>query len=286
MFPMETASHLKLHLDGYGIFSPLIGVGSVYTNPLMLSSSFLEASAAAQLAPLNNERVLRYEQQEHASEQILMAGESMTNSHKYLLLECVRRGESEQALKTFEDIFRAMAQYASSLLMLRYFVTGIINTLLVCVSNDLEIPGHEVEKLLHFNSSRELHDNMTGFLNDICERMHKRNAQKAVEMKSQVVAYIQSHYKRYDISVQTVATTFGIQRQQVNEILKEDIGQAFTQYIALLRLNEFKRLLVETEETVQRLVGEIGYMDVPNFLRKFKQTEGITPSQYRYLHRI
>ena len=50
-------------------------------------------------------------------------------------------------------------------------------------------------------------------------------------------------------------------------------------------MNEFKRLLVQSDETIRELVLQIGYNDVPNFLRKFKSLEGMTPGQYRQMRK-
>ena len=51
-----------------------------------------------------------------------------------------------------------------------------------------------------------------------------------------------------------------------------------------MRLQKFKRLLTETDKTIKDCVMEIGYCDVPNFLRKFKSIEGMTPGQYRAMN--
>ena len=50
-------------------------------------------------------------------------------------------------------------------------------------------------------------------------------------------------------------------------------------------MNEFKRLLTVCDDTIQELVNRVGYSDAPNFLRKFKAMEGVTPGQYRQFHR-
>lgn len=58
----------------------------------------------------------------------------------------------------------------------------------------------------------------------------------------------------------------------------------FPQYISLLRINEVKRLLVETQQPIQEIIRSTGYLDVSNFIRRFKTLERMTPGQYRSLH--
>ena len=83
------------------------------------------------------------------------------------------------------------------------------------------------------------------------------------------------------MSIQLAADELSLRKSQIASILKEDVGQNFVQYISYLLMNEFKRMLVETDMTIQEIVAAIGYSDVSNFLRKFKSIEGITAGQDR-----
>ena len=72
---------------------------------------------------------------------------------------------------------------------------------------------------------------------------------------------------------------------KINMLLKEKLGCSFVQYVSLLRVNEVKRLLRETDDPIQSIVEGVGYIDMSSFIRKFKKMEGISPGQYRALHR-
>ena len=50
-------------------------------------------------------------------------------------------------------------------------------------------------------------------------------------------------------------------------------------------MNEVKRLLRETDESVQSIVQAVGYIDISSFIRKFRKMEGLSPRQYRQMHR-
>ena len=50
-------------------------------------------------------------------------------------------------------------------------------------------------------------------------------------------------------------------------------------------MNEVKRLLRETDESVQSIVQAVGYIDISSFIRKSRKMEGLSPSQYRQMHR-
>ena len=42
-----------------------------------------------------------------------------------------------------------------------------------------------------------------------------------------------------------------------------------------------KELLINSDMQIKDIVAQIGYIDVANFVRKFKTYEGVTPGQYR-----
>ena len=115
--------------------------------------------------------------------------------------------------------------------------------------------------------------------------VEERLSQENEQHKDELFDYILSHYKDPDLSIQVVADALNIRRVQISSLIKEETGQGFAQYISYLRMNEFKRLLSSCDDTIQNLVNRVGYSDTPNFLRKFKAMEGITPGQYRQMHK-
>lgn len=96
-----------------------------------------------------------------------------------------------------------------------------------------------------------------------------------------IFEYIGSHYADPLLSLEVACEDLKLTRAKLNQILKEEIGTSFWQYISLLRFNEVKRQLAETDLPIQDIVRSVGYQDVSNFLRKFRETEGTTAKEYR-----
>lgn len=67
-------------------------------------------------------------------------------------------------------------------------------------------------------------------------------------------------------------------------MFKEKTGQNILDYSTKLRMNEAKRLLKETDIPLKELGYQVGYYNVSSFIRRFKQTQGLTPGDYRKLH--
>ncbi|MNJ62772.1 DNA-binding transcriptional regulator AraC [compost metagenome] len=49
-------------------------------------------------------------------------------------------------------------------------------------------------------------------------------------------------------------------------------------------MEEVKRLLINTSAPLKEIIEQVGYLDAPNFIRKFKKETGVTPGQYRKLN--
>ncbi|WP_306304772.1 helix-turn-helix domain-containing protein [Paenibacillus pini] len=59
------------------------------------------------------------------------------------------------------------------------------------------------------------------------------------------------------------------------------MGLNFIQYIWQNRMEEVMHQLKTTNDPLKDIILKVGYMDTPNFIRKFKKETGYTPGQYR-----
>ena len=67
----------------------------------------------------------------------------------------------------------------------------------------------------------------------------------------------------------------------MSRFFKQETGCSFIQYITMIRMDCAKELLINSDMQIKDIVAQIGYIDVANFVRKFKTYEGVTPGQYR-----
>jgi YesN/AraC family two-component response regulator len=52
-------------------------------------------------------------------------------------------------------------------------------------------------------------------------------------------------------------------------------------YIALIRISNAKKLLLETDLTIKEIAYQVGYADEKEFMKRFKLMEEVTPKTYR-----
>lgn len=70
------------------------------------------------------------------------------------------------------------------------------------------------------------------------------------------------------------------------KLFKQTMGMPPSAYVQSIRHREARRLLRETEMSVEQIGSEIGYSDIHYFSRMFRRHEGISASEYRKLSRI
>jgi len=99
-----------------------------------------------------------------------------------------------------------------------------------------------------------------------------------------VLQYIEDHF-REDLSLSGVAEVFGLSPNYFSTLFKKKTNHNFVHYLANLRIREGKRLLLETDMTVREISAAAGYASASFFIRSFKQSEGLTPLEYRNEHK-
>lgn len=96
--------------------------------------------------------------------------------------------------------------------------------------------------------------------------------------------YINDHYDR-KLTLDEVARQNFISSHALSIAFKNFVGISFKDYLILFRLTEAKKMLISTDASVAEIAEKVGYMNVNNFIRIFKEKESLTPLQYRRQHR-
>jgi len=90
-------------------------------------------------------------------------------------------------------------------------------------------------------------------------------------------------YKNATLSLSDLATELDLHPNYLSQIINENGGQSFYDYVNTFRVNEFKSLIAQPENkkyTLMALAYECGFNSKSSFNRYFKKITGETPSQY------
>ena len=95
----------------------------------------------------------------------------------------------------------------------------------------------------------------------------------------EITDYIKVNYK--DVSLEELCEKFHFQQDYFARLLKKQTGMTFIGYVQNIRLEEAKRLLVETDMAVEDISEAVGYQNKGYFYRIFEKKFGCTPAKIR-----
>jgi AraC-like DNA-binding protein/quercetin dioxygenase-like cupin family protein len=86
---------------------------------------------------------------------------------------------------------------------------------------------------------------------------------------------------RGPLSLADVAATVGLTPGHLTTVVGRKTGRTVQQWITERRMAEARRLLVDTELTVEAVAARVGYRDPGYFARRFRSAHGASPLEWR-----
>lgn len=84
-----------------------------------------------------------------------------------------------------------------------------------------------------------------------------------------------------DFSLEALARRYHVSPGCLSAHFRKIVGMSPMQYVTQNRLTQAKRLLMQTDQSIQSIARQCGYGDMSNFSRRFKQQFQETPQQFR-----
>ncbi|WP_079912441.1 helix-turn-helix domain-containing protein [Paenibacillus sp. 32352] len=93
--------------------------------------------------------------------------------------------------------------------------------------------------------------------------------------------FVTKHFMDPNLSLTMLSDRFQIGSKYLSQLFKESIGQNFSDFLIGLRIEHAKKLLRESDVSVQDISDLMGYANTTSFIRIFKKIVGVSPGQYR-----
>jgi len=106
---------------------------------------------------------------------------------------------------------------------------------------------------------------------------------KSERLVDSIVQYLQEHFCD-NISTTTLSERFGLSSNYITNLLKQELGIRYNDYITQLRMEYAKELLLSTNKSVKNITMDCGYYSQSHFTKLFVEKEGCTPLEYRKRH--
>lgn len=108
---------------------------------------------------------------------------------------------------------------------------------------------------------------------------------KALDQYSHTVKcainFVNEHYNE-PLTLSWVANEMGKSTNYLGATFKKEVGESFTEYLTVYRMEQAKKLLLNTNKKIKEVCEEVGYTDYIYFSRMFKQVHGCSASKIRH----
>lgn len=142
--------------------------------------------------------------------------------------------------------------------------------------------GNMHERITRCENWRETEQLVADILDHLTALIGKRRNQRGRnETMERITAYVREHYGDSSLSLDRLADEFDLNPSYISKLFKEHTESNFIDYLIDIRMEASKDFLRNTEMKVSDISEAIGYTNSRSFMRTFKKTTGLTPTEYR-----
>ena len=100
------------------------------------------------------------------------------------------------------------------------------------------------------------------------------------EIIKRAIRYISGNYSQ-NLTLEDLAEHVNLNPSYFSSLFKQSTGSSFREYLNMVRIEESKRLLANTDYSIIDISLAVGFEDQSYFSKVFKKYTGLTPKQFR-----
>lgn len=192
--------------------------------------------------------------------------------------------KSEQALKQMRNVFWNARRKRGHGGILEKELKNFLNHLLQTYETVLHTESDEVERLAHlyrYPCIGEYESEFMEWLEQFAANLnHKFEDYKNKQKIQQAVLYIRENYDK-DLNMAVVSNHISMNYSLFSYAFKQYTGTNFVNFLKDIRMEKAKELLEKTDLRIVEISQKIGYENEKHFMKIFKVTCGVSPTEYR-----
>ncbi len=206
-----------------------------------------------------------------------------------LLLDAIKRGDQEKALKGLDIVFMELSSEAYTAEEIRFALLRLMTVVIEGMQDQTEslksLWNDEQTPLLEqFLKLRTILDYRHWFESElILPAIRLLEAEREVQFKSisQKVKDIIHFDFVADLTLEACAARLNYHPSYIRQVFRKETGMNFSEYLSQYRVEISKKWLEQTDMLVGEIAERLRYNNSQNFIRYFRKLEGMTPGQYR-----
>lgn len=112
------------------------------------------------------------------------------------------------------------------------------------------------------------------------QKVQANEGEKPQFLVKQAIDYINKHYNQ-KLDLQTVADELYVSTWHLCKVIKKQTGTNFVDLLNEVRINNAKKLLLESNMKIYEIAEDVGYTDTAYFSKIFKKITEATPNEFR-----
>lgn len=123
------------------------------------------------------------------------------------------------------------------------------------------------------------------FIYELLECAKKEKDKSRMNIIEKGINYIEINFHNPNLSLEDVALAMNRNPSYYSHLLMKKYGLSFRSILTNIRMNEAKKLLEETDLTIQEIAYKVGYRNANYFSKMFKEVTNVSPRDYRTRHK-
>jgi AraC-like DNA-binding protein len=109
------------------------------------------------------------------------------------------------------------------------------------------------------------------------------NASQSLAEKLTQLMKEQQIYRENELGLDKLATRLGVSRHHLSQVINEQFGKNFFEYINSLRIADAQSLLQQQNDDLHiiDIAYQVGFNNKVSFYKAFKNETGMTPTEFR-----
>lgn len=199
------------------------------------------------------------------------------------LTNCLVSGDYAGACKLVDQMFVISMMNGDSFESVRMKLilelTYIIQTLIPDSNASVRVKFDPVKVIMKSKDFETMREIIYKYIEDVIEIANNYGEQD--DLPDKISKYIEENYANPELSAGKISEYFNYHPVYLSRKFKEKRNETILSYIIKVRLENAKRMLCESNDTIESIALKSGYANINTFNRVFKKEEGITPSVYR-----
>lgn len=182
-------------------------------------------------------------------------------------------------LKNIHNALKSRMFRSYVVLNIRFAVVAFLESIVAAQAEYKE----EMERIMEIvhEEDGEVSGYFAGMLRTAIALRDQINSYQGGKMLKKALDYIDDHYDKDTLSLNSVAENIGMSANYLSGIFSQNMQKTFVEYVTEKRIEKAKKLLRHTDKASGEIAREVGYKDAHYFSFVFKKLQGCSPREYR-----